>query len=305
MLHEPKRFSGRHWWNFVTLALLGLGVAVWAAGLVDGRLVLGAIVLWLILAIFLVPALIQEHLGFLDRWVFHDYQKAHERYRRAVNTKKATPEAHCALASLAYAEGDLGEAARLLEEASHSLPSDPHLHYLLSRVLSKQGRHEEAVAEAIRVRELRAGGVLGDLALGDALAAKADMLSAASAYQKVISRKPDLVHARVGLAKAYLALGRDAAAAEQVDETLRLAPSNSDVLYLAGKVAAVQDRPEDARKLLQSALDSRPVDDQARLVPYAEIVSTLCEAGEIPFGGRTAPAESRLTSTAHRSPPET
>lgn len=280
MLKEPKRFSAKHWWNVVTLVLAAAGLVLWRMGLVDGRIVVGGLIAWALLGLAFAPALVNEHLAFADRWIFHDYAKAHVRYRKAVDTKKATPQGYCALASLAYAEGDLGEAARLLEEASHRLPADAHLHFLLSRVLSKQQRHEEALAEAIRAGKMANGGILGDVALGDALAAKGDTLSAASAYQKVVAKKPDLTHGRLGLAKCYLAEGHVEAARSETEEALRLAPSNSDALYWAGKVANAQNRLYDATQLLQSALDLRPIDDQARLVPYQDLVTSLCEVRE-------------------------
>lgn len=278
MLEEPKRFSWKHWWNFVTAALLIAGIALWRARVVDGRLVFAGLVAWLLLGMVLAPALLYEHLGFADRWIFHDYVKAHRRYRKAVDTRKATPQAYCALASFALAEGDLAEAARLLEEAARYLPRDAHLHALLSRVLSKQGRHDEAISEATRAREMPNGLSAGDMALGDALAAKGDMMSAASAYQRVVEANPGSVRGRIGLARCYLALGYEDAARDEVQAALNLDPSNPDVLYWAGKVADARNERREAVRLLQTALDSRPVDDHAHQVPYRELVTTLCWA---------------------------
>lgn len=278
MIQEPKRFSFRHWWNYVTVFLAVLGTGLWSVGLVDGKIVFGALLLWVFLGLLVAPEIIYEHLGFADRWVFHDYQKAHRRYLKAVATNRATPQAYCALASLAYAEGDLAEAARLLEEAAIKLPGDPYLHFLLSAVLTRQGRYDEALREAVLTGKLSGEGVLGDMALGTVLSAAGDIPAAASAYQSASRKAPRLVSARLGLAQCYLSLGRPGAAEVETEEALRLDPGNPDVLYWAGQVARALNKRRDAGKLLQEALDARPIEDRAYLVPYRDIVAALSEA---------------------------
>jgi tetratricopeptide (TPR) repeat protein len=278
LIQEPKRFSSRHWWNYVTILFVALGIGLWAGGLVDGRVVFGALLLWVFSGLLVAPEIIYEHLGFADRWVFHDYQKAHQRYRKAVATNRATPQAYCALGSLAYAEGDLVEAAKLLEEAVTKLPEDPYLHFLLSAVLTRQGRYEEALSEAVLAGKLSGDSVLGDMALGTVLSAKGDVTAAASAYQSASRKDPRLVPARLGLAQCYLSLGMPDAARAESEEALRLDPRNPDVLFWAGQVARAEDRRRDAGKLLQEALDARPIEDRAFLVPYRDIVASLSEA---------------------------
>ncbi|HHY44579.1 MAG TPA: tetratricopeptide repeat protein [Firmicutes bacterium] len=282
MIQEPKRFSFRHWWNYVTVLLVAAGLGLWAAGLVDGRIVFGALFLWVILGLRVAPEILWEHLGFLDRWVFHDYQKAHLRYRKAASTNKATPQAYCALASLAYAEGDLTEAARLLEEAATRLPGDPYLRFLLSVVLTKQGRYDEALNEAVLTGKLSNEGVLGDMAMGTVLRAKGDIQAAASAYQSASRKAPRLVSARLGLAECYLSMGLVDAAEAEAEEALRLDPENPDALYWSGQVARAQNKIRDAARMLQEALDSRPIEDRAFLVPYRNIVAALSEARSEP-----------------------
>lgn len=280
MLEEPRRFSWKHWWNIIAAVFVLGGAALWRAGILDGRLVFGGVIAWGLLGFLIVPELIYEHLAFADRWVFRDYAKARSRYRKAVDAGKATAEAHCALGSLTYSEGDFAEACRLLEEAASRLPKDAHLHYLLSRSLSRQGRHEESVSEAIRSGQMSKGDVLGDLALGDALAEKGDLLSAAACYQKALAKRPGLAQAHIGLARCYLALGRPEAAEVEAEEGRRLAPRDPDALYWAGRTAISLNRPKDAARLFQSALDSRPIDDKAGLVSYGQVVAALCQAQE-------------------------
>lgn len=278
MVKEPMRFSFRHWWNYVTVVIAALGIYLWASGLVDGRFVAGGILGWLLLGLLLAPEIVYEHLGFLDRWVFHDYKRAHRRYIKAVSTGKATPQAHCALASLAYAEGDLAEAADLLRRAAKKLPGDAHLQFLLSTVLTRQGRLDEAFQEAVIAGNLAGESPLGHVAMGKVLAAKGDFKAAASAYQSAVRADPRLVPARLGLAECYLSLGMVEAAEAETEAALRLDPDNPDVLYWSGQVARAKNRIAEAGRLFQEALHTRPVGDQAYLVPYREIVAALSEA---------------------------
>ena len=120
--------------------------------------------------------------------------------------------------------------------------------------------------------------VLGDMALGTVLSAKGDVTAAASAYQSASRKDPRLVPARLGLAQCYLSLGMPDAARAESEEALRLDPRNPDVLFWAGQVARAEDRRRDAGKLLQEALDARPIEDRAFLVPYRDIVASLSEA---------------------------
>lgn len=274
-MREPLRFSWRHWWNLVAAMLAVAGVTLWALGLVDGRLALAALLLWLAAGAVAAPSIIQEHTAFADRWIFHDYGKARLRYRRAVDTGKATPQAYCALASLCRAEGDPIEASRLLQEAVVRRPGDPYLLLLMSRNLSALGRHEEAVSAAIRCKETGAPKPLADVALADALRAKGETVAAAAAYQKALQANPKLVDCRVNLAGIYLAMGETQAAEKEVGEALRTSSRHPDALYWAGNVAAAKGELDKARAYYRSALQSRPVDDHSLATPYVDVVRAI------------------------------
>ncbi len=291
-MREPFRFSFRHWWNYVFAALVVAGLAAWGFMELDGRVAALAPLAWIGIGRVFVPEIIHEHVGFLNRWVWHDYRKANHRYRQAVDTKKATPEARCALASLSFAEGDYPDAAKLLREAAIHLGSDPHLHLMLSKCLTRMGRTEEAVAEAVKFADASGGGAVFALALGDAFKEQGDAVSAAAAYQKALQKNPEMVQCLLGLSEIYFGMGQTDAALIEVNKALSVDPGNSDALFWAGKISASRGEAREASSSLQRSLITRSAGDRSHRVPYREVLSLLADvrASMVPME-RTAAAK--------------
>ena len=277
-MREPLRFSWKHWWNLVLVLVASAGTIAWRFRVLDGRVAFAAVLGWIALGFAVSPATMYEHLGFLDRQVFHDYFKANLRYRKAVETGKATSQGFCALASLNLAEGDAQAAVELLEEAVKKRPDDHHLFALMSRALSRAGRHDEAIAAALRCRKLHGRHPLPDEVLAGALRAKGDYLSAAAAYQEALKKDPDLVRSRVSLSEAYLMLGEVEAAQREISAALRIRPRDPDALYWAGRVAQAKGDLEAAASYLRSALEARPLDDKALATPYQDVLKAYAAA---------------------------
>lgn len=274
---EPLCFSSRHWWNVATATLAAAGIGLWRAYGVDGRLVIGILLAWALGGWLVAPSILYEHLGFLDRHVFHDYTKSMSRYRKAVDTKTATVDGICALASLCYSEGDDSEAAALLEDAVRRRPRDPHVKVLLARVLTRLGRYGEALAVAAELHS-SSGQQLGpitELAIADVLKAKGDAEAAASAYQRAAGAAPRMPAPRLGLAEVYLRMGKIDAAHVEAHEALAKAPANPDALYWAGKAVEARGYRTAAGEFYRAALESRPVGDHSLSVTYKDIVRAL------------------------------
>lgn len=268
------RFTWKHPWNFALLLLCGAGIFGYLRG-VDGRLLLLGLVIWILAGWLLWREIILEHVGFLDRWVWHDYDKANLRYRRAVDTGRASENAYLALASLAWAEGDLAESARLLEEGLRRVPEDAHAHYLLARVLSRLGRHEEALAEAVRCQELAGEGPLAAMALGEVLSARGDLEAAASAFQKALDCLPEMADAHLCLGTVYMAMGEEKEAGSHFEKALTYAPRDPDVHYWVGVWAGHQGDLVRAMEEFRKAMILRNPDDRSRRVAYKDVVEAL------------------------------
>ena len=262
--------------------LISAGIALWGMDLLDGRVAAAIPLAWFLIGFLATPSIIYEHLGFLDRHIFHDYSKARARYRKAVDTKKATPDGMAALASLCYSEGDATEAARLLDEARAKRPGDPYIHAMLSRVLSNLGRHDEALAIATGLQQVRKSdqGQLSDLTLAVVLKAKGETVGAASAYQKVADTAPHLAEPRIALTELYLGMGQPEAAGREAEQALNISPSNPDALYWAGKATEARGDRAEAGKYYRSALESRAVGERAYSVSYKDMVKAVSTASE-------------------------
>lgn len=280
-VREPLRFSWRHWWNYVLVAVVVVGIGMWRYFGLDGRVVLFSVLVWVVFGRIFVPSIIHEHIGFIDRWIFNDYDKANQRYRRAVDTGKATAQAYCALGSLSYAEGDTAEAARLLEEGCNRLPRDVHALALLSKVLGRLGRHPEALAAAIRCQEISGRSPLSYVVLGDALKEQGDLEAAASAYQKALGGSPDLFECHLKLGEIYFLRGELQAAENEFEKALRISPKNPDVLFWLGKVAISRKDPFLAKRYFQRSLERRAMGDYTSSIPYEEVVGALGDLGKV------------------------
>lgn len=280
-MKEPVRFSWRHWWNYIFIIILSGGLVLWRFYGLDGRIVLFVLAGWLVFGRIFVPSIIFEHVGFLDRRLFHDYDKANQRYRRAINTGKATAQAYCVLASLSFAEGDTADAAMLLEEAISRLPRDVYAHALLARVLTRMGRYKEAVASALRCLEISNRSALSYMVLGEALKEKGDLPAAVSAYQKALEISPSAAECRLKLGEIYYSQGDLEAAEEEFNKAFEISPYNPDVLYWRGKMALHKGDVQKAKIYLQKSLENRALNDYTYFVPYEEVVASLGDLAKV------------------------
>lgn len=274
-MREPVRFSWTHAWNWILALIIVAGIILWRFYGLDGRLVLALAFAWLLFGRIFTPWVINEHIGFLDKWVFHDYNKAHTRYRKAIDSGKASANAYCALASLALGEGDIVEAASLLEEAVTRLPRDYHVHALLARVLARLGRYDEAVAAAIRVKEISNRSPFSYMVLGEVLKAKGELTAALSAYEKALDGGLRAKECYPGMAEIYLSDGKVDEALKIIKEGYKRFPGDPDILYWLGRVFLAKGDKGTARKYLESAMTKRPPRDYAYQVPYKELVKAL------------------------------
>ena len=94
--------------------------------------------------------------------------------------------------------------------------------------------------------------------------------AALEAYNKVLQRDADNIHARAGMAKAYLILGQAELGAQQLDEATKRAVEPwmvGDADRLKKWVAAFPEKQEEAKKLkVKAAADAKDAESRWRLL---------------------------------------
>ena len=164
------------------------------------------------------------------------------------------------LRSLSQAE--LAQAERLVAQAR---ALDPELHeatFTLAALYAARGAYEDATTLYRSLVEARPDDGRAYAELGLSLAAQGRYSGALRAYQDAVRRgeKSALIYARLG--HAYQALGHLQenlhAAQAAYRASLQLAPEQAEVRYQLARVEVRLGRDEEARALMEQALDAVP-----------------------------------------------
>jgi tetratricopeptide (TPR) repeat protein len=150
------------------------------------------------------------------------------------------------------------EAVRVLEKAVALAPDDHRAHNSLGTAYLISLRLDDAATEFTRAIELDPKDEFANLNLGNLSRAMGEYERAVSYYRKQIAIKSDDAEARGGLAIAFLALGRDEDAADQIKRVEQMTPGDYRFLtqlcffYVTRKKAAL------ARPLIEQAARIEP-----------------------------------------------
>lgn len=151
--------------------------------------------------------------------------------------------------------GSLGQALRLLQDATRADPADADAHFALGAALNRAGRSEDAVLALARARDL--GGKQPDLPLemGAALLGIGQYARARDELEAYEKANPGRAATSEMLARAYAGLGDYARAEALLEEAERrdrtLAPA---VRYQRAVLAEHQGRRQEAARHLDSIL---------------------------------------------------
>jgi len=132
-------------------------------------------------------------------------------------------------ASIAEADGDLDEAARLYDLCARADKRDAIAPYNYANIRMAQGEH-------------------GDAAMG---------------YQRALSRDPKLIEARYNLAQALEASGKADAAATELTRALATDPGYSDAVFNLARLRMKQGAMGEAKTLYERYLTLDPPDSWA------------------------------------------
>ncbi|MBI5067115.1 MAG: PIG-L family deacetylase [Deltaproteobacteria bacterium] len=150
------------------------------------------------------------------------------------------PEHHEALKGLARARllhGDAAGAAGALARALALYPDDADLHRESARLHTQTGELDRAVEELRAATRLLPGEPSLLRQLGEVLLQKKDFAAAAGVWTQVAQLEPESPAAQVALARAFLGMGKLAAAREHADLALRLGPSDAAAAQVSAELS--------------------------------------------------------------------
>jgi Flp pilus assembly protein TadD len=211
------------------------------------------------------------------------------------NRRGASPEDVASMlrkAALLLQAGKLNEAEPLLRRAVAVAPSNADAHTLLGTILDQRDQTQAAEREYLQALRFNPKSITARANLGVLLARTGRSEAAAQAFEAVLSAVPDHPQATINLALLYAARGdysravplfersrlqepanltvlsnlgfalyqlkRADEATAVLDTAASLAPTDPDVLYLSGLVAALRGQSESAVEFWQRALAQRP-----------------------------------------------
>jgi DNA-binding winged helix-turn-helix (wHTH) protein/tetratricopeptide (TPR) repeat protein len=214
------------------------------------------------LAIEFDPSYALAHCGVADCYNFvglHGvlqpsvaFSKAKAAALRALEIDDTLAEGHTPLgfADFFY-EWDWAGAESAFRRAIRLNPSYATAHHLYSFMLNALGRHEEALAEIRRAREIDPLSLLINDAMGFCHwnARRFDLAEAQC--HKTIARDPAFFMARYGLAMTYAHTGRYEEGIEEARVAARLSNDSPLALATLGHACAVAGRAREAEELLE------------------------------------------------------
>ncbi len=130
----------------------------------------------------------------------------------------------------------------------------------LGDVLSREGRHEEAIAAIGRGLEWRPGDPYALNDLGNALAILGRSEEAVALFRQALDAKPDFGSAHTNLGHALDDLGRPEEALRHYRRAVELEPDSPEILNNLGVALAKAGLPQEAQPHLEAALRLRPLD---------------------------------------------
>ena len=170
---------------------------------------------------------------------------------KALALDDSLAEAHASLVFIhTWYDWDWVSAER---EARRAIAIDPNCaiaHSAFAQSLSDRGRHEEAMAEAARARELDPVSLIINTIEGSVLYFAQRPAAAEASLQKTLQLDSRFWVAHLFLGKVYLEQKKFRQALEQFEEARRLSGQNSETLAMTGYLQAMQGETGKAREIL-------------------------------------------------------
>jgi len=191
------------------------------------------------------------------------------------------------LGDLHRSAGDARRAVALYRQAIQIKPTDPRPYFLLGALYVDLGDDRSARSIFQRAQRFTAyqPEVFNNLG---AIAYRAGRLGESLWYLKrAVAKKPNRARYRYNYALSLSAAGSADDALAQVDESLKLAPSESEAIYLRGVVLLRLGRVDEAEKEFRKVLAAEPSHENARHnLEMIEQLARRAREGEVVIEGR-------------------
>jgi len=190
-------------------------------------------------------------------------------YQDLLKLKPSDFSGQVRLAGLYLARGDFAGAEEQAGQAVKLQPTSGVAHAVLAKALLGQNKLNLAEAEVASLAKRNERSDEFQAIVGDMYFAKRDLARARTAYQSALRLQPDSFEALTGLVKVNLIDHKVEAARESVEARLAAAPTDVNVLNLAGTVYTAQGDGPKAEAAFKKALDVDP----ARFDTYSQLAT--------------------------------
>ena len=196
---------------------------------------------------------------------------------KAVQIDESLAEPHAALAFIHMLfDWDWVGAEREARRAITLNPNSAWAHYAYAHLLSNLGRHQEAIAEGARARELDPVSLITNAGEGAALFFAGRNDEARERLQKTVELDPNFWIAHLFLGQVYLQKGKYPEALAEFSKAREFSRGNSETISMTGYVWA---RAGDAVKA-RGVLDELKSLSAQRYIPPSNIATVYLGLGE-------------------------
>lgn len=167
---------------------------------------------------------VQSDLADVLTWA-NRLEDAERRYEQVLARDGNHHEALKGLARARLLRGDAAAAAAVIDRALTLYPDDVDLHCDRARMLSQQGRLDEAIVSLRHAARLAPADAAVLRQLAETYQQKKDWQNALETWLRVAQLSPDAPDSHAALGRIYLSLGKVSLAREHASLALRMSPS--------------------------------------------------------------------------------
>jgi serine/threonine-protein kinase len=194
------------------------------------------------------------------------FPKAKDAVTKALQLDDSLAEAHTVLGQIKFwFEWDWAGSEQEFRRAIELNPNYADAHRAYAQLLSNTGRHEEALAEAERARELEHLSMLNNTLEGQFLHFAGRDEEARSRFEKTFELEPNFWAAHINYAYFLIHQKKYGPALTELNKARKQIPGNTQAISLAGYVLALSGERERARVVLQ---ELKTLSQQRYVPPY-------------------------------------